>query len=367
MTNLVTGMDVYNYNGVAQVVGTQYGDPDVMWNLYTTTGVYPDLDIFNRVVKSRWTKDLATDVDFYHVELTYDRDSGIVSAQDTVHAGMDVVYTMDSVNRVSEAKEGTLSGGSITSTTRDEQWTLSHTGNWDYDKVDLNGDGDFVDSGEVNDHRTHDKVNQLNGRDTDNNGTDNYTLTYDKAGDMTDDGKDYTYVYDAFLRLRKVQNRSNSALVAEYRYNGLGHRIAVHEDTDSDGDVDSNDKWYYDAFDERWRILARYRESDTSPKEDFVPHQAGLDGNGESSYIDLVVCRNKDANTAWTSTSDGTLEERRYYCQNWRADVSAIVTSSGTMREWAKYSAYGIPFGLPGPDTGPDLDQYVALRCARRH
>jgi RHS repeat-associated protein len=98
-------------------------------------------------------------------------------------------------------------------------------------------------------------------------------------------------------------------------------------------------------------VVARYRESDTSPKEDFVLHQAGLDGNGASSYIDLVVCRNKDANTAWTSASDGTLEERLYYCQNWRADVSAIVTSSGTMKEWVKYSAYGIPFGLPGGDS----------------
>jgi RHS repeat-associated protein len=69
-----------------------------------------------------------------------------------------------------------------------------------------------------------------------------------------------------------------------------------------------------------------------------------------------VVCRNKDANTAWTSASDGTLEERLFYCQNWRADVSAIVAAAGTMKEWDKYSAYGIPFGLPGGDTGSDGD-----------
>ena len=31
---------------------------------------------------------------------------------------------------------------------------------------------------------------------------------------LTDDGKDYTYVYDAFLRLRKVKTRAG-ALVAE--------------------------------------------------------------------------------------------------------------------------------------------------------
>jgi len=68
------------------------------------------------------------------------------------------------------------------------------------------------------------------------------------------------------------------------------------------------------------------------------------------------VCRNKDANTGWTTASDGTLEERVYYCQNWRADVSAIVSSGGAMKEWDKYSAYGIPFGLPAGDTDSDGD-----------
>ncbi len=80
-------------------------------------------------------------------------------------------------------------------------------------------------------------------------------------------------------------------------------------------------------------------------------HQAGLDGGGGGSYIDTVICREKDANTAWTSASDGVLEERRYYCQNWRADVNAVLTSAGWMVEWDKYSSYGSPFGLPGGDA----------------
>lgn len=348
----------YWYNGVGQVVAQQHEEPDVMWNLYGSTGTYPDLDSFNRVVSSRWTKDLGTDKDFYSVALTYDRNSNITSADDSVHAGLDVLYSMDDVNRLTRAHEGTLASGTISTSTdkRDEQWTLTHTGNWELDKVDLNGDDDYVDTNEVNDDRTHNTVNELTARDIDDNGSDNYTLTYDAAGNMTDDGQTYEYEYDAFYRLRKVKNTSNQALIAEYRYNGLGHRIGIHEDTEPDGDVDANDKWYYDAFDERWRHLARYRESDSSPKEDFVPHQAGLDGSGRSSYIDLVVCRNKDANTVWTSASDGNLEERIYYCQNWRADVSVIVAATGTMKEWVKYSAYGIPFGLPGGDTDSDGD-----------
>jgi len=81
-----------------------------------------------------------------------------------------------------------------------------------------------------------------------------------------------------------------------------------------------------------------------------------LDSSGNSSYIDNVILRDRDANTNWTSASYGTLEERRYYCQNWRADVSALLTSGGVMVEWAKYSPYGIPFGLPGSDTDSDGD-----------
>ncbi|MBL1218680.1 MAG: hypothetical protein D8M59_14445 [Planctomycetes bacterium] len=76
---------------------------------------------------------------------------------------------------------------------------------------------------------------------------------------------------------------------------------------------------------------------------------------GGSSYIDSVILRDKDASTGWTSQADA-LDEVRYYCQNWRADVSAIVTSGGYMVEWIKYSPYGIPFGLPGGDTDSDGD-----------
>lgn len=48
--------------------------------------------------------------------------------------------------------------------------------------------------------------------------------------------------------------------------------------------------------------------------------------------------------------------ERRYYCQNWRADVSALLTDAGSMVEWAKHSSYGVPFALPAGDTDSDGD-----------
>ncbi len=76
-----------------------------------------------------------------------------------------------------------------------------------------------------------------------------------------------------------------------------------------------------------------------------------------------MIFRQRDANSGWTGSAprregaaDGTLEERRYYCQNWRGDLSAILTSGGVMVEWAKFTSYGIPIGLPGGDTDSDGD-----------
>lgn len=52
--------------------------------------------------------------------------------------------------------------------------------------------------------------------------------------------------------------------------------------------------------DERWRMVATYRNSDSSPKERFVYHAAGFAGSGSSSYIDAVVLRDADRNSGWT-------------------------------------------------------------------
>ena len=85
-------------------------------------------------------------------------------------------------------------------------------------------------------------------------------------------------------------------------------------------------------------------------------HAAGLGGFGGSSYTDSVILRDRDASTPWHQAADSTREERRYTCQNWRADGSAILTDSGAMVEWGKYSAYGVPFALPAGDTDSDGD-----------
>ena len=354
---------VYEYTGLSRLVGTDHPEPDIMWNLYdSTSGTYPDLDGLGRITSSRWTMDLTTDIDFYDVDITYDRNSYPTLVEDNIHGGFDVEYTMDNLGRLRKAEEGTWNGSSITSRTRQQIWenpagslSLTQSDGWDHVRLDLNGDNDFTDAEEHDDARTYSNANELTGRDTDDNGTDNYTLTYDEVGNLTDDGEHYEYVFDVFGRLRKVNDTSDQSLVVEYKYDGLGHLIARHDDSDADGTVEdtSDDPWYYSAFDEYWREVATFRDTDSDPKEQFVYHNWGAGGDG---LIDALILRDKDANTAWTSAADGTLEERIYYCQNWRGDVVLTVDSGGDIVEHVRYSSYGVAFGMPAGDTNSDGD-----------
>jgi RHS repeat-associated protein len=365
----VTSVVQYSYNGVGQVVTTDYRQPHIKWDLSQgTASAYPDLDIFSRVTSSRWTSDLTTDVDFFDVDISYDENSNITRVEDNIHLVPDATpdpdyddhifdwsYAMDGLDRLERAERGNWTGSAIASQQEDQTWTLDQVGNWDFVTLDLDDDDVYTGDGEYEDDRTHNDVNELTARDVDNDSTPDYTLVYDAVGNLTDDGEEYKYVYDVFGRLRKIKTQSND-LVAEYKYNGLAHMIAVHEDVDIDNDVDGNDPWFYPVHDERWRQVANYREDDDDPKEEWVNQDAGLDGRGGSSYINGVVLRNKDANNAWTSASDGTLEERIYLCQNWRGDVSALIYANGDQVEQVRYSPYGTPFGLPGGDCNSDGD-----------
>ena len=276
----------------------------------------------------------------------------------------DALYTIDGLDRLVRAEEGTLAAGTISNRSRDEQWTLSPTGNRHANSRDLDGDGAYTSVGdqELTAH-AYSNANEWTSR-TIASGTGSGTSsamharTHDAVGNLIDDGEDYEYVYDPFGRLRFVKRTDNQAVVAEYRYNGLGFRVGWHYDVDADGTVEntSDDPWFFFAYDEGWRMVATYRSTDSSPKEQFVHHMAGLGGFGGSSYIDGVILRDRDANTAWASAADGTLEERLYYVQNWRADVVAIVTSAGKLVERVRYSAYGIPTAFPAGDTDSDGD-----------
>jgi len=141
--------------------------------------------------------------------------------------------------------------------------------------------------------------------------------------------------------------------VPTYRYNGLGQRIMWQYDDDGDQTLESQETFHF-MYDERWRIVGIFRNTDTDAKESFVYHAAGKAGFGNASYIDSVILRDKDANTAWTSAGDAVLDERRYYCQNWRADVVALTKSDGQPVEFIRYSSYDRAQAFAAADVNRD-------------
>jgi hypothetical protein len=59
-------------------------------------------------------------------------------------------------------------------------------------------------------------------------------------------------------------------------------------------------------------------------------------------------------------SNDDTLEERRYYCQNWLGDVVALLKGDSAVSEWVRYSACGeatvYPFVNGDFDADGDVD-----------
>ena len=381
VTNVMVGMTVvasYEYLGLAQVAGTELPEPELLYNRFApgaASGAYARLDRFDRVTSDIWTRGIDTDSngsydvyrDFYEQTIGWSETSNIDQVEDEVYPNWDVAYTNDGLERLTRALRSDAINGNVF----DEQWSLSQTGNWEHYILDRNANGTYTDSGDLNDDQTFNTVNELTGRNTDSSGGDEFTLLYDEMGNLTDDGEDYEYVYDVWGRLREVRDTSDQGLVAEYTYNGLGHRIGWHYDVTDDGTngtpdgvVDANDPWFHFVYDDRWRIVATYRADhagggggwtiDDDPKERFVYHNAGLDGYGSSSYIDAVVLRERDADTGWPDEAEGTLEERTYYLQNWRADVVALMTDAGQLIQQVRYDPYGVPFGLSKADVNGD-------------
>jgi RHS repeat-associated protein len=361
----------YRYIGAGMVATTWLHSPYVHSTLETGGGAYGRLDRFNRVTTSHWASSDA-DVDFYKVDLTYDENSNIQTADDALHettgdkGRFDALYTVDGLDRLTNAREGHLSGGTISTAspndrTREQEWELDQVGNWLHDKLDLDGSGGF----ETDWDGDFNAANEITSRTT--SGASD-TLAYDAAGHMTEQGL-RTFVYDAWGRLKKITREVElvEETVVEYTYNGLGHRTSWKYDNDNstgtglDGVVDGYDHTYWYCYDERWRVVAMYRDSDSTAKVQYVYHAAGQKGMGTASYTDLLAyrCRDIDEDLRWSTAGDGALEEERWYCQNWRADVSVIVKESAEdydfeVIEWVKYSAYGKPWGLTLKDYNRD-------------
>lgn len=380
----------YQYMGADSLVYTNLDQPSLNTGVFESSNTtYPDLDRFDRPTTWDWWH--GTDAAFYDLDIKYDLNSNPTATLDNIHIRVtsgkhifDVAYTIDGLDRVTQADEGSAvwNGTGLRWEietgyhTRNEMWnSLSLSGNWNNRQLDSNGDGDFTDIGDRDEpsgtgNNEFSKANEWTDRRVNRNSGqhDTYDYTYDAVGNLTEEsitinaggapqGSGYRkFVYDVFGRLVEAQGPEVDEVptyIAKYRYNGLGFRIMWQYDADTDATLENGERYYF-LYDEEWRPLATYRDQDTDPKERYVYHNSGDAGYGTGSYIDSIVLRDKDANTAWTVESDGTLEQRLYYVQNWRADVVSLWTSDGEPVEYVRYSAYGEPFCYPVGDVNRD-------------
>lgn len=359
-----TTVAVYDYLGVDRPALTTYPENNVFSTLRDSSGNYDALDRFNRPVRSRWNRARASNqVPFYDTTVHWDDGSNVTGVTDHVFdTDFNFVYANDQLNRLVGSTRGGGTGATITSMIEQEDWTLTKVGNWAAHDLELTGDSpaDYTDPGEFQAGGGFSDINEttLIERDVDDNGVDpaeEFIRVYDSNGNLiSDEENGHHYEWDLFGRLTRIRTDDDSDpsddLVAEFRYNALGHRIA--ERIEADGE-----DWTRLVYDARWRIVATYRidvsEDEEALGERLVYHAAGLDGVGTGSYIDALVLRDRDAD------ANGSLEERHYYAQSWRHDVVAVIDHLGRQIEHMRYTPYGVPISIPASDGNRDgvLDQ----------
>jgi len=297
---------------------------------------YTGWDRFGRVVDQTW-KVGSTTVDSYGY--AYDRNSNRLYRENLLQASLSELYhannptpgtEYDGLDRLKEWYRGTLDAekdGISGSPSYHQLFTLDTLGNWGEDKIDANGDGDYTDQGDLDQDRTHDAANQINDID----GGSWIDPVYDTAGNMTsgpapdaETTTELNFVYDAWNRLVKVTDGDENT-IAEYRYDGLGRRIAKI--------VPNGDDWdrtdYH--YDEAWQCLEQ-RYGQGQPKE-TVPDTPNVQYLWDIRYIDAPVLR-------WRSVS-GPLDEVLYVCDDANMNATALVSTSGTVVERYVYDAYG--------------------------
>jgi len=130
----------YIYIGAGTVVRIVYPEPQVWLDLWgSVSGQFAGLDQFNRIIDQRWQNNInGTPIDIDRYQYGYDPNSNPtwkanIVGTPNVAGGLDELYGMDNLNRLTQMQRSVLNAGrtSITGTpARQMNWTLDPTGNW---------------------------------------------------------------------------------------------------------------------------------------------------------------------------------------------------------------------------------------------
>lgn len=369
--NRLLGVGAYTGGGSPLQLGVVNSLDDWESGNYRT---YPHIDRFDRIIRDRWVMDCdagqsSFDPAYYDIEIKtpggsagdgYDHNSNIVGITDNRWSQFTYSYTVDRLDRLVDA---TATGASNPR----EQFTMDRLGNFTNMLFDANSNGTLTDASDLDDCRTHTQSNEIATRDFTCNSSTDRSPKYNAVGELASDdtlasGNGFKYTWDVFGRLTKIEtNASTPVTVAEFQYDARNHRTAWRHPQAGGGGSAPEAQWFYPVYDHRWRMIAIERAlsgGGVEWHERFYYHNAGLDGEGGSHYIDAVFRRDRDANLDG-SAGDG-VEETRSYLQNWRGDVVCMVRPDGWVDERYRYSAYGRPFNIQAGDY--NASGYVSVQ-----
>ena len=215
---------------------------------------------------------------------------------------------------------------------------------------DNNSDGDIADAGD--DMQIEDDFN-----------SNQTSLTYDNAGNLTDDGV-YKYVYDAWNRLVEVTRRpDDTTTVAAYAYDGKNRRTkkvvsnSGIEETSGDG---GGHDGALSTTRNRWQILETRNGSDQATRQwvygtQYVDEPLLMDVNLEPGTDNDCDPDNETG----SESSSGTNDRRYVYHQDRNWNVVALTETAdgeggtaGAIAERYAYTPYGEFVVLAGGSAG---------------
>ncbi|MBI4092754.1 MAG: RHS repeat-associated core domain-containing protein, partial [Candidatus Kerfeldbacteria bacterium] len=142
---------------------------------------------------------------------------------------------------------------------------------------------------------------------------------YDANGNLKDDGT-RTYVYDAYNRLVKVIDKSNTALLARYRYDTQNRRVL--RDVQGLNGLTEYVHYIYDG----WNVIEERNGSDNLVAQ-------YVDGPMPDQHLQMK--RDLNANSSFDSN------ETFFYHQNPLESVEAVTDANGAIAERHDYDVYG--------------------------
>ena len=373
---------------------SRYVEPgfDAVNGADATPGQYPGLDRFGRLQRQvvglttsgTWDPDLVPAMaDFAYA---YDNASNILSRQDARQdaslADRDEFYSYDTLHRLTEARRGVLSSGSITAVNAkktSQLWNLDTLGNWNEFNTEVNGDGSYSIANDLLETRSHNSANEItildpSASDPPTAPSDFY---HDDAGNLVrqDLGSNAIYrilTYDAWNRLVQVEYAGTGSMIdirATYTYLGLHQRATSLLDTDQDAPNLTPDELTYFFYDPSWRLLERrVNDSYASTWSAGTIGWDDLDPSGQGSGVDPSVdqyiwgTQYIDQLLYWQHDGDGDGDftdgsnDRRYYAvldRNFSV-IGLKRDTSSEFEERVRYTPYGQAQAFPKADINND-------------